>query len=110
KHRFAVSRDDRLAAMLGYLRSTPSVRDVVVSGGDVANLPWPRVEAFVAARLEIGWARESRLGSKALMGLPQHWLSADVLAGMARLTATARARGVSLAVHTPVNAAQSVTP
>jgi lysine 2,3-aminomutase len=110
KHRFTVARDDRLAAMLGYLRSAPAVRDVVVSGGDVANLPWPRVEAFVASLLEIESVRDIRLASKALMGLPQHWLSADVLNGMARLAATARSRGVSLAVHTHVNAAQSVTP
>lgn len=33
---------DRQERMLDYLRATPSVRDVVVSGGDVANLPWPR--------------------------------------------------------------------
>jgi lysine 2,3-aminomutase len=86
------------------------VRDVVVSGGDVANLPWPRVEAFVAALLEIESVRDIRLATKALMGLPQHWLSADVLNGMTRLSSAARARGVSLAVHTHVNAAQSVTP
>ena len=110
KHRFQLPRDDRLAAMLGYLRSTPAVRDVVVSGGDVANLPWPRVEAFVEALLTIDSVRDIRLASKALMGLPQHWLAADVLDGMTRLAATARARGVSLAVHTHVNAAQSVTP
>jgi lysine 2,3-aminomutase len=110
KHRFTVARDDRLAAMLAYLRSSPSVRDVVVSGGDVANLPWPRVEAFVSALLEIDSVRDIRLASKALMGLPQHWLASDVVQGMARLAATARARGVSLAVHTHVNAAQSVTP
>jgi lysine 2,3-aminomutase len=96
--------------MLGYLRSTPTVRDVVVSGGDVANLPWPRVEAFVSALLEIESIRDIRLASKALMGLPQHWLSPDVLSGVTRLAAVARARGVSLAVHTHVNAAQSVTP
>ena len=110
KHRFTAPRDERLSTMLSYLRSTPSVRDVVVSGGDVANLPWPRVEAFVAALLKIDSVRDIRLASKALMGLPQHWLSPDVLAGMGRLAATARARGVSLAVHTHVNAAQSVTP
>jgi lysine 2,3-aminomutase len=110
KHRFTLGRDDRLEAMLGYLRSTPAVRDVVVSGGDVANLPWPRVEAFVSALLEIDSVRDIRLATKALMGLPQHWLSADVQGGMARLAGTARARGVSLAVHTHVNAAQSVTP
>jgi lysine 2,3-aminomutase len=44
------------------------------------------------------------------MGLPQHWLQDDVVEGMTRLATTARARGVSLAVHTHVNAAQSVTP
>jgi lysine 2,3-aminomutase len=110
KLKFTVARDDRLAQMLAYLRSTPTVRDVVVSGGDVANLPWPRVEAFVAALLEIDSVRDIRLASKALMGLPQHWLAPDVTEGMARLAATARARGVSLAVHTHVNAAQSVTP
>src|SRR3712207_117160 len=54
--------------------------------------------------------RDIRLASKALMGLPQHWLQDDVVEGMTRLATTARARGVSLAVHTHVNAAQSVTP
>jgi len=101
---------DRLAAMLDYLRRTPGVRDVVVSGGDVANLPWPRLEAFVAALLEIDTIRDIRLASKAVMGLPQHWLQPTVLAGMERLATVARRRGVGLAVHTHVNAAQSVTP
>jgi lysine 2,3-aminomutase len=110
KHKFAMARDDRLAAMLSYLRATPGIRDVVVSGGDVANLPWPRLEAFVSALLEIDSVRDIRLASKAVMGLPQYWLSPDVLAGTARLASTARSRGVSLAVHTHVNAAQSVTP
>jgi lysine 2,3-aminomutase len=86
------------------------VRDVVVSGGDVANLPWPRLESFVSALLEIDSIRDIRLASKALMGLPQYWLSDEVRAGMARLAGTARARGVSIAIHTHVNAAQSVTP
>src|SRR6266536_1969762 len=110
KHKFALAREDRLGAMLSYLRGTPGVRDVVVSGGDVANLPWPRLESFVAALLEIDSIRDIRLASKALMGLPQYWLSDEVRAGMARLAGTARARGVSIAIHTHVNAAQSVTP
>ena len=110
KHKLTASREDRLGAMLGYLRRTPGVRDVVVSGGDVANLPWPRLEAFVSALLEIESVRDIRLASKALMGLPQHWLSDEVRAGMGRLASVARSRGVSLAIHTHVNAAQSVTP
>jgi KamA family protein len=110
KHKLTMAREDRLSAMLDYLKRTPGVRDVVVSGGDVANLPWPRLESFVSSLLEIESVRDIRLASKALMGLPQHWLSAPVRAGMTRLASAAASRGVSLAIHTHVNAAQSVTP
>ena len=110
KHKFGLPRDDRLTAMIAYMKATPGVRVVVVSGGDVANLPWPRLEAFVSALLDIANIRDIRLASKALMGLPQHWLGDDVRAGMERLGAKARERGVSIAIHTHVNAAQSVTP
>jgi lysine 2,3-aminomutase len=110
KHKFGLARTDRLAAMLDYLRRTPQVRDVVVSGGDVANLPWPRLEEFVGALLDIENIRDIRLATKALMGLPQHWLADDVRSGMERLAAKARERGVCIAIHTHVNAAQSVTP
>jgi lysine 2,3-aminomutase len=110
KHKFGVPPADRLTAMIDYLRATPGVRDVVVSGGDVANLPWPRLEAFVSALLDISNIRDIRLATKALMGLPQHWLASDVRAGLERLAAKARERGVSIALHTHVNSAQSVTP
>jgi lysine 2,3-aminomutase len=83
---------------------------VVVSGGDVANLPWPRLESFVAGLLDIDNIRDIRLATKALMGLPQYWLTDEVRAGMERLAATARQRDVSIAIHTHVNSAQSVTP
>ncbi|GAB2741053.1 KamA family radical SAM protein [Nocardioides pakistanensis] len=101
---------DRHAAMIDYLRTTPTVRDVVVSGGDVANLPWARLEDFVTKLLEIENIRDIRLATKALMGLPHHWLQDDVRAGMERLARTARDRGVSIAIHTHVNHANSVTP
>jgi lysine 2,3-aminomutase len=101
---------DRMDRHVEYLRANPQVRDVVVSGGDVANLPWPRLESYVARLLEIDNIRDIRLATKALMGLPQHWLIDDVRAGMERLATTARARGVQIAIHTHVNAAQSVTP
>ena len=110
KLKFGLPPAERLAAMIDYLRATPGVRDVVVSGGDVANLPWPRLEAFVGALLEVDSIRDIRLATKALMGLPQHWLADDVRAGMERLGTRARERGVNIAIHTHVNAAQSVTP
>ncbi|MGI5201114.1 KamA family radical SAM protein [Spirillospora sp. CA-108201] len=110
KHKFTIKPPDRLGAMLDYLRRSPGVRDVVVSGGDVANMPWARLESFVDSLLDIDNIRDIRLASKALMGLPQHWLQDDVRAGMERLAAKANARGVQIAIHTHVNAAQSVTP
>jgi lysine 2,3-aminomutase len=110
KHKFGLARDDRLSAMIEYLKTNPGVRDVVVSGGDVANLPWPRLEAFVTDLLAIDSIRDIRLATKALMGLPQYWLTDEVRAGMQRLADIARQRDVSIAIHTHVNAAQSVTP
>jgi lysine 2,3-aminomutase len=82
----------------------------VVSGGDVANMPWPRLEAFLTELLEIENIRDIRLATKALMGMPQHWLQPDVVEGMGRIGALSRSRGVSVAIHTHVNHANSVTP
>jgi len=110
KLKFELKPMSRYGAMIDYLRRSPGVRDVVVSGGDVANMPWRNLESFVARLLELDNVRDIRLASKALMGLPQHWLADDVRAGMERLATVANARGVHLAIHTHVNAAQSVTP
>ncbi|GAA0248307.1 lysine 2,3-aminomutase [Saccharothrix mutabilis subsp. mutabilis] len=110
KHKLELKPVDRQDRMLDYLRSTPAVRDVVVSGGDVANVPWPQLESFLARLLEIETVRDIRLATKALAGLPQHWLQPQVVEGMSRVARTAASRGVNLAVHTHVNHAQSVTP
>jgi lysine 2,3-aminomutase len=110
KLKFELKPVDRHTAMLDYLRRTPTVRDVVVSGGDVANMPWARLEDFLTKLLEIDNIRDVRLATKALMGLPQHWLQDDVRAGMTRVADIARRRGVSIAIHTHVNHANSVTP
>jgi len=110
KLKFTLKPVDRLDSMIDYLRRSPGVRDVVVSGGDVANMPWPRLEGFVSRLLEIDNIRDIRLATKALMGLPQHWLQDEVRAGMERLAAAARRRGVQIAIHTHINSAQSVTP
>jgi lysine 2,3-aminomutase len=110
KLKFVAKPQQRLDDMLEYLRKNQGVRDVVVSGGDVANMPWPRLEAFLTSLLEIENIRDVRLATKALMGMPQHWLAADVRAGVERVCRTARERGVMVAIHTHVNAAQSITP
>ncbi len=110
KLKFDLKPVDRLESMLDYLRRNPEVRDVVVSGGDVANMPWARLEDFLTRLLEIDNIRDIRLATKALAGLPQHWLQPDVVEGVRRVAQTARSRGVSLAIHTHVNHANSVTP
>lgn len=110
KLKFGAKPGDRLESMLDYLRRTPEVRDVVVSGGDVANMPIARLRDFLLQLLEIENIRDIRLATKALMGMPQHWLQDDVRAGIEQVATLARARGVSLAIHTHVNHANSVTP
>src|SRR4249919_1931297 len=110
KLKFVGKPVDRLGSMLDYLRRTPTVRDVVVSGGDVANMPWARLEEFLTKVLEVENIRDIRLATKALMALPQHWLQPEVVEGMTRLGEISRQRGVSLAIHTHVNHANSVTP
>ena len=101
---------DRYQAHLDYLKAHPGVRDVVVSGGDVANVPWKQLEAYLMGLLSVPTVRDIRLATKALMGLPQHWLQDDVVEGMHRVAITASRRGVNLAVHTHVNHANSLTP
>jgi len=101
---------DRYGAMIAYLREHPGVRDVVVSGGDVANVPWRHLEAFLMSLLDLGTIRDIRLATKALIGLPQHWLQPEVVEGLERVARTAARRGVNLAIHTHVNHANSLTP
>jgi len=101
---------ERYDAHIEYLRAHPEVRDVVVSGGDVANVPWRNLESYLMRLLDISTVRDIRLATKALMALPQHWLSPDVVEGMERVARTAARRGINLAIHTHVNHANSVTP
>jgi lysine 2,3-aminomutase len=101
---------ERYEAHIAYLKAHPGVRDVVVSGGDVANVPWKNLEGYLMSLLAIDTIRDIRLATKALMGLPQHWLQADVVEGLERVARTARRRGVNLAIHTHVNHANSLTP
>jgi lysine 2,3-aminomutase len=110
KYKFEAKQQERWDAMLEYLRRTPSVRDVVVSGGDVANIPVKRLEEFVLGLLDVPNIRDIRLATKGLMGLPQHFLQGDVLKGYEAMARRARERDVDIAIHTHINAAQQVTP
>jgi lysine 2,3-aminomutase len=110
KLKFHTPQADRWNQILEYLRKTPYVRDVVVSGGDIANVPIVQLEPFVSALLDIENIRDIRLASKGLMGIPQHFLQDNVLKALERLAKKAFERNVDLAVHTHVNNANQVTP
>ncbi len=110
KYKFRVKQPSRHEQILDYLRRTPSVRDVVVSGGDIANLPIRVLEGFVSELLDIENIRDIRLATKGLMGIPQHFLQDEVLQGLDRLARKAAEREVDLAVHTHVNHANQLTP
>ena len=75
KLKFQVQQKDRHQQMLDYLRASPAVRDVVVSGGDIANMPIAVLEPFVSSdaavylsRLRSGGAQYEVLESVALGG------------------------------------------
>ena len=110
KVRFNIKQPERHRMILQYLRDHNAIRDVVVSGGDVANLPPQQLEDFVSELIEIPHIRDIRLASKGLMAIPQHFLQGPVLRSMERLAKKARKHDVDLALHTHVNHAQQVTP
>jgi lysine 2,3-aminomutase len=110
KYKFETKQNERWDQMLDYLRRTPQVRDVVVSGGDMANVPVKRLEEFIMSLLDIENVRDIRIATKGLMGIPQHFLQDDVRAAFERMGSRAAERGVDIAVHTHVNCAQQVTP
>jgi lysine 2,3-aminomutase len=110
KVRFNIKQPERHRMILQYLKEHNAIRDVVVSGGDVANLPPQQLEDFVSELIEIPHIRDIRLASKGLMAIPQHFLQGTVLRSMERLAKKARKHDVDLALHTHVNHAQQVTP
>jgi lysine 2,3-aminomutase len=110
KYKFEMKQQDRWDAMLEYLARTPSVRDVVVSGGDVANVPAKRLQEWLFQLMELPNIRDIRLATKALVAVPQHFLQDEVLEAYDAIAKRARERDIDVAVHTHVNSAQQVTP
>ena len=110
KYKFEIKQNERWEIMLDYLRTTPQVRDVVVSGGDMANVPIKRLRDWLFQLFDIEHVRDVRIATKGLMGIPQHFLQDEVLSGYEAIAKRAHERGVDVAIHTHVNAAQQVTP
>jgi lysine 2,3-aminomutase len=109
KQRFTTPTRQRQKDMLAYIAANPTIRGVVVSGGDIVNVPISQLEWFVSSLMAIEHVRDIRLASKALVSLPQYFLRDDVLCCMRRLAARADASDVELALHTHVNHAKALT-
>ena len=102
---------DRYDAHIAYLKAHPGVRDVVVSGGDVANVPWRNLESYLMRLLDIETdPRHPARHQGARWACPSTGSQPDVVEGLERVARTAARRGVNLAIHTHVNHAQSLTP
>ena len=110
KYKFQLKQPARWDAMLDYLAQTPSVRDVVVSGGDLANVPIKRLREWLFKLMDLPNIRDVRIATKGLLGIPQHFLQDEVLEGYEAIARRAREREIDIAIHTHVNSAQQVTP
>lgn len=106
---FSRGLDARQANMLAYIQAA-GIEDVVVSGGDVASVPWPKLESFLNQLIDIESVRDLRIASKSLVSLPQVWLQPELLAGLRAVAARACKTRTILAFHTHANAAQEITP
>lgn len=109
KHRLSRSASERDRAVLDYIAAQATVRGVVLSGGDIANVGLERLQSFVCRLVEIDHVRDVRLASKALGSLPQHFLRPDVLRALERIALKASSNGVELALHTHINHVNALT-
>jgi lysine 2,3-aminomutase len=75
--------DERLEAMLDYLRRTPSVREAIVSGGDPLTLTDERLDIILTALGEIPNIETIRLHTRAPVVLPER-ISAELQAVLSR--------------------------
>lgn len=99
------------AAALDYIRNTPTIEDVVISGGDIARLKPQNVRMLGNALLDIPHIRRIRFATKSLSVQPMKFLTDDAwfeaLAGVAK---RGREMFKSVFVHSHFNHPREVTP
>ncbi|MEX2697566.1 KamA family radical SAM protein [Rhizobium mongolense] len=100
----------RWDAILAYLRVTPTVVDLVVSGGDCFRLKPSRLLAIGMGLLSIPSIRRIRFATKGLAVLPMkvtsdhEWTDALV-----KISDTGRNQGVEISLHTHFNHPREIT-
>jgi lysine 2,3-aminomutase len=95
-----ISRDD-LARAVGYIRRTPAIRDVLISGGDPLTLSTDRLEEIVAQVRAIPHVEIIRIGTRVPVVLPMR--VDDALCAMLR-------RYHPIYVNTHFNHPKELTP
>ncbi len=87
-----------LDVALDYIRRTPTVRDVIISGGDPLSLSNERLDALLEALAAIPHVEVARLGTRNLVTLPQR-----VDAGLAAVLGRHQSRHLAVWVMTHFN-------
>jgi lysine 2,3-aminomutase len=91
----------RWEEVFAYLRATPKIEDVVVSGGDLSLLSARLLEHIGDQLLQIPHVRRIRLATKGLALLPQKALSDEPwVEAITTMAERGRQRGVQVCVHT----------
>lgn len=98
------------SAAIDYIRATPAVEDVVISGGDVARLKASQITALADALLDIGHVRRIRFASRSLSVIPMKIIS-DVKWTNALIEAVEKGRRLfkDVCLHTHFNHPREVT-
>lgn len=98
-------------AALEYIRSNPSIEDVVVSGGDIARLKPANIKALGHALLDIEHVRRIRFATKSVSVLPMKFLSDEAwFSAIVEVAQRGRQMFKSVFVHTHFNHPREVTP
>jgi lysine 2,3-aminomutase len=87
-----------LSAAIDHIRSTPTIRDVIISGGDPLSLSNERLAAIFEELSSIKHVEIARLGTRNLVTLPQR-----VDSGLADVLRSAQSRHLAVWVMTHFN-------
>jgi lysine 2,3-aminomutase len=98
-------------AALDYIRSNPTIEDVVVSGGDIARLKPQNIKVLGHALLDIEHVRRIRFATKSVSVQPMKFISDEAwFSAIAEVAKRGRDMFKSVFVHTHFNHPREVTP
>ena len=97
-------------AAFEYLRNTPQVEDVVISGGDAYNLTPRYIQLIGETLLEIPHIRRLRYATKGIAILPQKILTDDAwFDALTTVHKKGRALGKQVVIHTHFSSPREIT-